>query len=550
MKQTLPRIFICSFILTCCHLAVSAERAYDSERERWLRVAEETKPVLRETIVRPDRVVDPVNDSTAFQHWRYDSIGNPAELLYGRNFKDIREITLDFGSHLTGYFTFMPATLNRCQDAPVRLKFFFGELPAELNTPLDPWHGGLSRAWMQDEVVTLTEMDRPFTIPRRMAGRYMKIELLGASPDFDFSIDDMYVTAVTSAPEMDKDVVEMASPLMKEIYKVGCETLKECMQTVFEDGPKRDHRLWSGDLYLQSLANRYSFRNFQLVKRCLFLFAALADDNGLLISNVFETPEPHPQYGSVCISYSLLWNSTLLEYLIDTGDYDTARDLWPVARRQIEEALTYVGDDGLYRRDLRPDSYAWTFFDWRDGLDTDTPMQGAIIFALDQTMQLARMLGKESEVAEWGRCSSKMKKAARANLYDKGRGVFVSGPGRQASVLSQTWMVKSGVVKKAEAKKILRNILDADDAVMPGTPYGTHYLIDAMLLAGMDREAREYLLDYWGGMVNKGADTFWESYDPNDDFISAYGFSPLNSSCHAWSCTPVYFIGRYPSIFK
>lgn len=77
-----------------------------------------------------------------------------------------------------------------------------------------------------------------------------------------------------------------------------------------------------------------------------------------------------------------------------------------------------------------------------------------------------------------------------------------------------------------------------------------HYLVEAMVAAGMHDEARENLRNYRGGMVEKGADTFWESYDPGNDFISAYGFSPVNSACHAWSCTPVYFIHEYPEIFR
>ena len=50
--------------------------------------------------------------------------------------------------------------------------------------------------------------------------------------------------------------------------------------------------------------------------------------------------------------------------------------------------------------------------------------------------------------------------------------------------------------------------------------------------------------------AKKGADTFWEVYDPNDDFRSPYNFFPINSYCHAWSCTPVYFINKYPEIFQ
>ena len=66
------------------------------------------------------------------------------------------------------------------------------------------------------------------------------------------------------------------------------------MQTVYEDGPKRDQRLWIGDLYLESLANTYSFKNHELTRRCLYLLAALADEDGWLHATVFEYPDPHP----------------------------------------------------------------------------------------------------------------------------------------------------------------------------------------------------------------------------------------------------------------
>lgn len=60
---------------------------------------------------------------------------------------------------------------------------------------------------------------------------------------------------------------------LKAIYDVSVKTLLDCMQTVFEDGPKRDRRLWLGDLRLQALANYYTFNDLSLVKRCLYLLA-------------------------------------------------------------------------------------------------------------------------------------------------------------------------------------------------------------------------------------------------------------------------------------
>ena len=143
-----------------------------------------------------------------------------------------------------------------------------------------------------------------------------------------------------------------------------------------------------------------------------------------------------------------------------------------------------------------------------------------------------------------------MRRAAIRQMYDAKRGVILSGPERQLSVQSQTWAVKAGILTGAKARKALTTTLADSRAIQPGTPYAPHYVVEAMILAGMTAEAREYLTDYWGGMVRKGADTFWEAYDPSNDYLSPYDFFPINSACHAWSCTPVYFMQKYPEVFK
>lgn len=527
--------------------AVPSEGSYAHKRAEWLRKSQEAMPVLAETICRPLSLVTTVEDPSSFQGWRVDKVGEVAD-YYSSSINEMPDVMVDFGRHMTGYFTFHIKTVQGVQDAPIRLKLTFGEVPSEMAVPFDPFPGTLSRAWMQDEVITLYTIGEEVTIPRRISGRYMRIEVLGRPLGGVYSMEDMYFTAVSSAKELMVEPLGTDVPeMIRKINDVSVETLRECMQTVFEDGPKRDRRLWVGDLYLESLANRHSFRNFDLVKRCLYLFAGLTGDDGCIVPNIFEHPEPHCYESMHLLPYSLLFNSTLLEYLKDTQDYETAEDLWCVAVRQIEDALTFINKDFLYDPELRS---SWIFFDWRDGLDVTAPMQAAMIFALNQTYELARMLGKEAEVKEWKTLEKNMIKAARKHMYDKTAGVVVSGSDRQVSVLSQAWMVKAGVLNEKEAQKALRSVMADSESVKPGSPYGTHYVIDAMVLCGMNDEARTYLVDYWGGMVKKGADTFWEAYDPNDDYISPYNFHPLNSYCHAWSCTPVYFIYTYPEIFQ
>lgn len=525
-----------------------AQSAYFSNSKEWLRKAEACKPELSYQTISPVKTVRSVQDAKAFQGWRMEDAGS-TDILFNEPFKKHPSITLDFGNHYTGFLTFSIKPFGLvAADAPVRLKFTLAEVPGELNTPLEPYKGGLARSWVQDEIVTITSVPHEMTIPRRLSGRYLKIELLGISGSFDFVFDKLAFKTQTSVTNEAPALASTTEPLIQDIYKVGLNTLKECMQTVYEDGPKRDRRLWIGDLYLEALANAYTFKNHDLTKHCLYLLAAFANDEGLLHATLLEKPQPHPQYGTHTLDYCLIYNVALLEYLKETGDTETAADLWPIAVRQIELALRQFSPDWIYDMDKKPQY--WLVFDWKDGYDRQASMQGLTIFALQHSYELAKRLGKEKEAGEWLTIAGKMQKAARRHFYDKTLGVMVSGKDRQVSYLSQVWMILSNTLNKKEGAKAMATVMSMPDACYPGCPYAYHYVIEALLQCGMPQEARNLITDYWGSMVKRGADTFWEVYDPNNDYLSPYGFFVINSYCHAWSCTPVYFINKYPEIFQ
>jgi hypothetical protein len=84
-------------------------------------------------------------------------------------------------------------------------------------------------------------------------------------------------------------------------------------------------------------------------------------------------------------------------------------------------------------------------------------------------------------------------------------------------------------------------VLEDPTSIRPSTPYLYHHVTEAMIECGMKREALSLIQNYWGAMVDAGADTFWEAYDPDDSRFSPYGDVHINSFCHAWSCTPAYF---------
>ena len=544
-----PKFLLLSFFLIIVFASgAKAQDPYQSYRQDWLKKAEDNKPKLVQTEKQPVSLVRLEKDPSAFQGWKAvntDSVGK----LYSTSFKTQSGVVVDFGEHLTGYLTFSIKALKGTADGPVRLKFTFGEVPAELSVPFDPYKGTLSRAWLQDETVTVTEMPADVTIPRRVACRFVKIELLGASPYFDFHISNMMFKATSSVAFKPPLLATTTPQLIADIDRVGLATLKECMQTVYEDGPKRDRRLWIGDLYLESLANQFSYQNNELTRRCLYLLAGLSADDGVLISNVFESPEPHAQAGSRLFDYCLLYGVALKEYVVATDDKQTGLDLWPVAKKQLDIIRKYAGKDGMMDYQKAGKEW-WVFFDWKDGLDKQACLQGLSIYALNQTYALAKLLGKESEVDDIQSLAKKLKAAAYKTLYDPKLGLFVSGANKQISYGSQAWMILSGVASKQEAQTALKALPTVKDAVHPGAPYMFHYYIAALIESGLKAEAKDALQNYWGGMVKKGADTFWEVYDPNDELKSPYNFYPVNSYCHAWSCTPVYFIRKYPEIFQ
>ena len=514
-------------------------------RAAWLKEAAASMPELRRTEHHPVRIVRSVADSTAFQGWRMEP-SEPIEALYASSLKQRRKVIVDMGEHMTGYFSLRVNHIGMPADAPIRLRITFAEVPAELNTPFDPYPGGLSRAWLQDETVTVMRLPATVRIERRVACRYVMIEVLAQS-SFDFRVEDITLEAVTSASGEAPALAEGTDPMIRRIYDTGLKTLSECMQTVYEDGPKRDQRLWIGDLYLESLANACSFGNHALTRRCLYLLAALADEDGWLHATVYEYPQPEPQYNQHTMDYSLLYGVALLEYLMTTGDMTTARELWPVVARQIEIARTYLRD---YLYDMQKQPQWWLVFDWKDDLDRHASVQGLMTFAVERGWELAQMVGRERDVRDWPDLVKRMRRASRRAFYYADAGVVVSGPQRQVSYLSQVWMILSGTLTPKEGARAMTAVLNDPTACRPGSPYAYHYVIEALIACGMRDEAREQLLEYWGGMVGRGADTFWEVYDPMDDCKSPYGFYPVNSYCHAWSCTPVYFINTYKDIFQ
>jgi hypothetical protein len=507
------------------------------QRKHWVEYAESLKPELRATIQPPISIVRAVSDNGRFLRWRMEEEG-PGTDLPQRLLRRGDSFLLDFGGHRTGQFQFKLIGEGRSIDSPVRLKLTFGEVPGDVAEPLYPYHGSLSSAWLPEEIITVDFLPQMVRMPRRYAFRYVKVEVLDTSPNFGVRFLETNAIALTSAPLHAEPLPSGLQDWVRRVDDASTATLRDCMQTTFEDGPRRDQRLWIGDLRLQARASYVTYPNHDLVKRCLYLFAGLPREiDGFLPACVFEKPTPTTT-DTFILDYAALYGAILLDYARATRDLQTVHELWPVAYHQLELLFTHVDEAGIFQT---PPG-AWAFVDWNMELDRSASMQGIMIYAGRRLCELGMLVGETAGSKHLSILLDRMTVAGYDRYYCRASKVCISGPNAQVSWASQAWMTLGGCLNKSEAAEALRrSVIESKTAIPPATAYLYHHVVEAMVECGMRSEALELIRSYWGGMVEAGADTFWEAYDPKDSTFSPYGDIHINSFCHAWSCTPAYF---------
>lgn len=504
--------------------------------EDFARKADELKPQLYSWLEAPLSIIKFESDSKQFFNCKpikTHSIAELRNISYGKGDSFI----LDFGSHRAGYFSIFLNTNGPSVDSPANLRFTFGQIPYDVTEGFYPSPSTISTSWLPDENVKRDYLPCKVEIERRHAFGYVKIEVLDTSPRYRIQFSNPTVKAVSAvSPKIFRTVkkLEVSQDLI-ELDRVSQVTLRDCMQEVFEDGPRRDRRLWMGDLRLQALTNYCTFKDFNLVKRCLYMFAAVAIE-GKIPSCLFHLPQLAPgQEQDYIVDYAALFGSTVYDYAVASGDLATAKELWPTILGSMKIPLSHLNENRMFDSGSSP---AWKFLDWSDGLHTSAGMHGVVLYSCKRINKLANLLLVPQPYLE---TVEKMTTAA-AFFYDESLGVFVSGPERQVSWISQAWLALSGAMDNKILCQAILNAMADSNSIKPLTPYAYHHVAEGLARCGGEDKCLKLMREYWGGMVRAGAETFWECYDPEDSRKSPYNDCHTNSYCHAWSCTPSYLL--------
>ena len=316
---------------------------------------------------------------------------------------------------------------------------------------------------------------------------------------------------------------------LNRIWETSAYTAHLCMQDSIWDGVKRDRGRWMGDMEVIDRVVADVFGDLHLAN----------DAMAQLIG-----PAPVKDHVDGLPGYSAFWIVGEAEYVRRSGDIAQLRSmharllqLLSVMDREMDSSNLYAAASGK-----KP------FVDWSQGFASDTPqaraaMQFEYLYAFRQAASLLHMLGDHPAASYWSARADQLSAAAQQHLLSPSTNTF--GDRWQTNAMA----ILSGAANDQQQSAIWRSVLArANGPHQPQdviTPYYGDYMLMAMARSGHRREALDWMRSYWGGMLDEGATSFWEAYDPSwpktdpHAFLQADGKIGYNASlAHGWSSGP------------
>ena len=216
------------------------------------------------------------------------------------------------------------------------------------------------------------------------------------------------------------------------------------------------------------------------------------------------------------------------------------RSLMDFCEEQLDSQGFLVGREG-----------DWIFLDWAD-FDREGPLCGeqmlycacwramaetAAVLGLEQEAFLDRYQELKGQILEY--------------YWEEGKGAFVdsfSSGRKHVTRHANIFAILFDLAEEGQKRTILTRVLNNPEIPAITTPYFKFYEMDALCRMGCYREVLAQIREYWGGMLERGAVTFWEEYDPGapeEEQYDMYGDRFGKSLCHAWAASPIYLLAKY-----
>ena len=322
--------------------------------------------------------------------------------------------------------------------------------------------------------------------------------------------------------------------LLNKIWAVAEHTFRLCSGIFFIDGVKRDKWIWSGDAYQSLFVNRYLMADPDIDQRTLL---------------ALRGNDPMTTHINTIVDYSLYWILGIQAHCNAYQDTAFLEQVYPKMVSLMAFCESRTEEHGF----IVGQGSDWTFIDWAD-LDKDGPLgaEQMLLAACWRTMfEISRLLGKEEQArvyeGNWKELCRKIDQYYWDGSQEAYMDSFTSGK-RHVTRQTNLFALLFHIAGADKQEKIYRSVI-TNEAVAPiTTPYFNFFALDALGQMGCPDQVLDSIRSYWGGMLERGAVTFWEEFDPavtGPAQYDMYGDKFGKSLCHAWSASPIYLIARY-----
>ena len=425
-------------------------------------------------------------------------------------------LLLDFGEELYGGVSI---TLGRTEDHnPARLRVRFGESYSEAMGAPNQDHA------IHDQVISAAWLGT--TEFGNTGFRFVRIDL---ADDATAAVEVQGVRAVSILRPLERvGSFRCSDDRLNRIWEVGARTVHLCMQDYLWDGIKRDRMVWIGDTHPEATVISAVFGEVDVVPASL---------------DFARDETPLPGWMNDISAYSLWWVIVHRDWYLRYGRLDYLQEQRGYLKGLIDHLLRHIDDHG---REALPKP---RFLDWPtsgDPVALHAGLQSLMTLGLSAAAELLEALREHTAA---GRCRDGCVRLRRHVL---------AAPGvKQANAM----LALAGLYDPVTAN---RNELARDPLTGLSTFYG-YYVLEARALAGDFTGCLDVIRNYWGGMLDRGATTFWEDFDLRwlDDSgridaptpagkkdlhadFGGYCYTGLRHSlCHGWAAGPTAWLSEH-----
>lgn len=384
----------------------------------------------------------------------------------------------------------------------------------------------------------------------RRACRFMQLTF-AATPEGVKLTDIQF--ELTHYPFQDQGTFQCSDSVLNRIWEVSAYTTLMNSHDHLEDCPWREKALWVVDAVVMGKVIYHVFGDVQLLRKCLLQGARIQNDDGSI-------PGTGPERNKFLLpDFCAYWLLGVGEFYRYSGDIKLIRELWPTIERLMEWFSLQIDETGLFAGADRQGW--WCFIDWTEHVDRRDKVSAIsmlMVKALRISSYLASEVGEAEASLRYSQKADELQSAIREHLWIAEKGLFadcMAGSVRSEQVSLQTNFLSSwcGILTEEETERFIQDYYVSKKLPAIKGAFFNHIVLEVLISAGKTGLALELIRSFWGRMLDRGATTWWETYDPDSPFCtvpSTYqGNTPSYlweeapvSLCHAWGSSPAYIL--------